>query len=174
MSYIEFTEARDTASSAVEALYFNENDNTLIIDWNDELYRYSGVNRQEYEKVLNGTGFGGSVGRAASALKQKYGPGEHLGDYDDVDDRMRWVGFKRPVLQSVTKEFSLQTPVAPVVESDEDVKGIQVVYRLEGYDSEYTFDSSTASVEAALLELSSLIATLGLKGKAVRAVVNFE
>lgn len=110
-------------STAVDTLWFNANDNTLVIDWDDNLYRFTGVTEQEALSVAAGTygGNSGSVGRAAQQLKKDKGPGEFLGYYDELDwervdvaqttavpKDLRTYNTYNPAAAEPTKEYSLR------------------------------------------------------------------
>jgi hypothetical protein len=121
MTNFEFTKDYPSIdSSAVDDLYYNANDNTLVIDWDDEMYRYSDVTEAEADAVADGTygNANGSVGRAAQALKVSKGQGEYLGNWIDVDfDKvvvkekvLAGNGLVAKNLADATREYSLQTP----------------------------------------------------------------
>lgn len=111
MTY-EYTDYTATpASSAVDGVYFNENENFVVIDWGDSLYRFNDVSREEYMAVVepvNGTWWNPrpSVGRAANALKHAKGPGEFLGSYSDVDFA---VDFKQVDVRTSEPVFRLSS-----------------------------------------------------------------
>lgn len=92
-------------SSSVEHLWYNANDKTLAVEWqeSEEVYVYSGVTEDEYTNAVEGD----SVGRAVAAIKQKYGPGRNAGDWDEFADN----AFRVSRTENSTREFSLQPPV---------------------------------------------------------------
>lgn len=68
-------------SSLVDGVFYNHNDNTVTFDLNDRLYRYSNVSETDALKVAEAD----SAGREYQVFKRKFGPGEYLGEYDDVN-----------------------------------------------------------------------------------------
>lgn len=67
-------------SSLVEGIFYNANDKTVTFDLQDRIYRYAGVSREDALKVANATNAGGEY----QLFKRKFGPGESLGDYEDI------------------------------------------------------------------------------------------
>src|SRR5690349_19856459 len=76
---VEYTDSFTGNSSLVDGAYYNENDRSLTVDLNDEIYRYNGVPRSVYEGLRDADSQGGYYGRY---VKRSYGPGSHLGNYD--------------------------------------------------------------------------------------------
>lgn len=69
--------AENLESSAISALYYNEDDETLAVVTKDaQVYRYEDVSRAVYFAFLNAP----SLGRYfATVLKKEFGPSTHLG-----------------------------------------------------------------------------------------------
>jgi len=80
MTKFGFTETHDVDSSAVDTLSYNENTQELVVDWHNDLYKYDGVSKERFDKVLNAS----SVGREAQSIKREFGPGEYLGRFGNV------------------------------------------------------------------------------------------
>jgi hypothetical protein len=165
----DYTKYYPVNSSAVDAVFHNENDNTLVIDWDDELYRYSAVTKAEADAVAAGNyglNTGGSVGRSCQNLKAAKGPGEYLGTYDEDEVYENRVEVKQSVgvpkdfvttagvtLNNVstingepvglpngpTREYSLKTPA---------VETVNVGGALSGNDEEPTKEYSLRTPEA--------------------------
>lgn len=107
----EFTKEFDVSSSLIDSVYFNENDKTVVLDVNDELYRYSNVSEGDVSALVRG-GTGslrdGSVGAYYNrTFKTTFGPGEHLGYYEDFD----------PEQVSVRKDQSVPTTPKGLVDA---------------------------------------------------------
>lgn len=88
VSDYDFTYTKNISvdSALVDDIYVNENENYVVLDLNDEMYLYLGVPEDAISALARGEGYGGSVGRHYNYVwKGKYGKGEHLGNYDDVD-----------------------------------------------------------------------------------------
>lgn len=86
MNDFTYTEEFYVVSSLIDSVYYNANDRTAVLDVNDRIYRYSDVDRDDVEALANGRDSNGSVGAHYNRVfKTKYGPGEYLGDYDEVD-----------------------------------------------------------------------------------------
>lgn len=183
MSYdFEYTTERDVDSSAVDQLFYNENEQYLVVDWKDELYRYDGVTREEFEKVANGehSGWGSkSVGRAAQQLKASKGPGKYLGNYNETTERKVAVRHLSSVSASTvtstpspyapkdlktdsTKEYSLRTPLAPAA-----------TYEVYFNGGKSHTPSGVNSVEEAVAALEEVSKILGVNFKAEKVVVTF-
>lgn len=81
MTNVEYTEEFNTVSSLVDDVYYNDNDKTMAVDLNDQIYRYNGVPRSVFEAFREAP----SKGRFYTAnVKRAYGPGEALGWYDNI------------------------------------------------------------------------------------------
>jgi hypothetical protein len=81
----EYTKEFFVSSSVIDAVYFNENESSVVLDVNDELYEYTGVDSFEVAKLVKG-GNTGSIGNYYNTIfKTKFGPGKHLGYYNDWD-----------------------------------------------------------------------------------------
>lgn len=88
MTTFAFTDTTDVKSKAVDTLTYNKDTGELVIDWRNELYKYSGVDEYTFKAVVNGTYKNGttdaSVGRAAQRIKKDFGPGDYLGRFGEV------------------------------------------------------------------------------------------
>jgi hypothetical protein len=89
MTVFEATHSETTSkSTAVDAVSYNQNRQELVIDWHDDLYKYTGVPLSVYEALVAGTYKNSlgheSVGRSASKFKRDFGPGTYLGRFGDV------------------------------------------------------------------------------------------
>jgi hypothetical protein len=198
---VQYTDYLPVNSSAVDDLYFNGNDNTLVVDWDDSLYRYYGVTRAEAQAVQIGQ-YGGqpashpSVGRAAQVLKTAKGPGEYLGNYNDVDFErvltrpaagvpkdfttatfVKEYSLGEPAVSGAvatnsTKEFSLQ-PVALAPENLEPDDVVTLFFTLDGAEMEYEFEADSTDVQEAINELNEYVSRLKARGRVLRAVVEF-
>jgi hypothetical protein len=95
----EFTkEYLDVESSVIDEVYFNENDNTAVLDVNDWLYLYSNVQASDIGDLLNSDSVGAYYNQV---FKEKFGPAEKLGHYTD------WDGVNVPVYKDQS------TPTTP-------------------------------------------------------------
>lgn len=80
----EITKSFVVSSSLVDEIHFNENENFAVVDLNDELYLYRGVSADDVAALVRGEN--GSVGAYYNRhFKTKFGPGEHLGHWEDWD-----------------------------------------------------------------------------------------
>ncbi len=80
-----YTKEFSVSSSLIDSAWYNENDETLVLDVDDELYRYSGVPGEAVSALVRG-GDTGSVGAHYNRVfKKAFGPGEHLGFWDTVE-----------------------------------------------------------------------------------------
>ena len=131
MTTFAATHTADVDSSAVEALSYNENTQELVIDWHDDLYKYSGVSKARYDNLLNAP----SVGRAAQQIKRDLGPGEYLGRFGQVNfvqaDKAVQVS-PRTNVGTETETFSL----TPTVESNAPT--FKVFFETFGVEKNYT------------------------------------
>lgn len=84
MKTFEYTHSHAPVSSAVDTLYYNTNTQSLAVDLHDRLYRYEDVPFSEYADLV----YADSAGREFSRIKREYGPGDFLGEYDDLDFEM--------------------------------------------------------------------------------------
>ena len=76
------TKSFTVSSTLVDQVHFNENENYAVVDLNDELYLYRGVSADDVAALVRGEN--GSVGAYYNRhFKTKFGPGEHLGTWDD-------------------------------------------------------------------------------------------
>jgi hypothetical protein len=185
MTDFTYTEEWYPKSSLVEGVFFNANENFVVLDLNDEIYRYDDVTRDDVKKMLDAD----SVGSYYNLyFKQQHGPSEHLGEYDEVD----WE--KVPVENKPTKEFSLSgtisadnvvegnfptkefslQPIQSVsVEDDSDVTST-VFFTLAGGDKVYEFGSNKTSLEDAINEVNTFVTRVNGKGNVVKVVFEFE
>jgi hypothetical protein len=184
-------------SSLIEAVYYNANDRSAVVDVNDQWYRYTGVDQEDVERLVNGEDENGSVGAHYNRhFKTKFGPGEHLGswfDFTEVKEDVVTVpsfvanpnkesyGDGQPLFVSdETKEYSLAELPSPSRAGVEQTGESQdytssVIFTLGDNDvNEYTFEANSWNAEEAVQELHEYIKRLGMTGRVRRVVVKFE
>ncbi len=98
------------SSSLIDEVLFNENDDTVILDVNDWMYRYSGVKHVDVADLVSADSVGGYYN---TYFKEKFGPGEKLGFYSEVE----------VILVPVKKDQSVPTTPKNLVEAS----GMRVV-----------------------------------------------
>lgn len=88
MTTIDYThEFNDFDSSLVDNVWYDETTQKAAIDLNDSIYVYSNVPLSAVEDLVSSS----SIGRAfngqfmSTGFKKKFGPGEYVGGYYDVD-----------------------------------------------------------------------------------------
>jgi hypothetical protein len=196
---VEYTKKFDVVSSVIEGVYFNENDNTVVLDVNDTLYKYDNVGGLDVGALAVADSVGAYYNQT---FKKKFGPAEQLGDYDEfdfvqvaVDKETATAGVAKdltdntkeyslslpdpePVVlddPSVTKEFSLSfDEIAPEVPAPlEGVKKITVHFTLDGYDRVYKYVANALTVEDSIEQLHHYVSALGARGKVKKVVVKF-
>jgi hypothetical protein len=161
----------DFSSSAVDNLWYNANERFAVVDWDSALYRYDDVNKSEVENVVRQASTGGSVGRAAQALKAKHGPGTYLGSFQNVTPRK--VALKPRA--AATREFSLATPVLPTtgkVGTVSENYRYELFFDLDGTERSHVLDDK-ATLSEALTSLEDAAAALGVDILVKKAVVTF-
>lgn len=83
MTNFEYTKAYETASSFVDVVYVNENDDYVVVELTNDFYKYKGVPAYAVSNLVGA----GSVGTHYNTVfKPAYGPGEHLGEWLEVDE----------------------------------------------------------------------------------------
>ena len=192
-----YTKHFGVSSSLVDDVYYNENENFVVIDLDDAMYKYDGVTSEDVTALVKGADYDGSVGKQYNfVFKTKHGPGEYLGQWDDVDYDLtapiaKTGGVPKDLtnattisgqtvtgtLSSVpaTKEFSLKTPPAlKVVTSEDDSVSIRVHFRLDGSDEKYKYDADATTVDEAVEELNKYVSRLKARGVVTKVVVKFE
>lgn len=167
----DYTKEFVVSSSLIDSVHFNENDGTVVLDVNDELYRYSGVNGQDVSALVRADSVGAHYNKV---FKPTFGPAEHLGYWDDLEPNLVPVekdqsvpttpkglylvdGSEAPEVDAPTKEYSLSV-------FDNTVSGapLRVV---EGSDEEPTKEYSLSFED----EAPEVSAAEGIEG--VREIV---
>lgn len=194
MTTFTATHSADVKSKAVDTLTYNENTRELVIDWHDDLYKYSGVPLETYKAVVAGTYKNGltdaSVGRAAQRVKKDFGPGDYLGKFGEVKfvkaDASRptfplaaqpaTLATKAPtVATSVTaaSTYSLTpSPAAPSVNVGSEVT-YTVDFKANGERREYTA-AGVNSVDEAIAALNEVAQMLGVELTVTGVYVDFD
>jgi hypothetical protein len=190
MTTFAFTHTQDVKSKAVDTLTYNERTGELVIDWHNDLYKYSGVPKNTFDQVLAGTYKNGltdaSVGRAAQRVKKDFGPGDYLGRFGEV--KFVPAGSATAVAPkptqakatlhtsapSVSPTFSL-TPSPSVNVGSESSTTYTIDFVPAGTDEprEYT-PEGVNSVEDALKALEEVANMLGVALTVKGVYVNFE
>jgi len=190
-----YTDGYDVDSSVVDAVYFNSADNSVVLDLNDEMYRYTGVSRNDVENLVNAA----SVGAYYNVyFKRDHGPAEHLGHYDDlrwtkvsnieVQDATKEYSLASPAVANAydgissitntsapTKEYSLKSPEVSVPETDEFVDVTSTVFFVLGdSDKVYEFASNKDNLDDAIGEVNDFVTRVSQKGRVVKVVFEFE
>ena len=184
MTHVAYTHHWETGNStAVDNVYYNENNKKVYIDWDDEVYEYSNVTLAEAQAVVNGGGTGGSIGRAAARLKNNKGPGRHLGNWWNLsfDEVLTGYAEHRATRAAAkvnagtpTRAYSLQTPAAPAsVSTGEATASVTVFFTLEGTSTVHEFVAQSDDVYEAIEELNQFVSRLKTTGKVTKAVVDF-
>lgn len=124
---IEYTKIIDPDSSLVDGIYFDENENSVVLDLDNDLYLYEGVSAEDVAALAAGDN--GSVGAYYNKVfKHKFGPSEPIGSYLEWDFELvpvnkdaagtpKGLTYPTPSAATVssvavdvpTKEYSLQT-----------------------------------------------------------------
>lgn len=175
-------EASDAASSLVEGIFYNENDQTMVVDLNDSLYQYTGISEQVFSDFVAADSLGAHYN---TVVKVNYGPADYLGNYDDLDWNRVAVNTKPTadvtsndwtyssdsinttitagpgqiyIANPPTQEVSLATPEVP---SNPATGGIddsvveatfKVHFTLVGHDKKYKFDAESANSVEAAID----------------------
>lgn len=152
MSYstFEYTKSYAPDSSLIDAVYFNENNSTAILDVNDELYRYVGVDQNDVSELVDGDEYGSVGAYYNRTFKPKFGPAEHLGHYSEFEASRVAVTKnndtpttpKGLVDAGETKEYSLAP--ATVFESELDAA------RVDNVNAVYAVNDTSATREYSL------------------------
>jgi hypothetical protein len=88
---VEYTESIPHGeSSLIEGIFYNANDSTVTFDLSDRIYRYSNIKREDVMKVARAV----SAGSEYQNFKRKFGPGESLGDYENIDWKKVGVNYQ--------------------------------------------------------------------------------
>lgn len=200
----EYTKSFSVSSTLVDGIYFNENENYVIIDLNDELYKYDNVTADDVAALVRGDA--GSVGAYYNKyFKAKFGPGTHLGEWDDWDLESVPVNKETPGTPkdltnlnvdafAPTKEYSLadiSTPITNGVSTKEyslaeipSTNGVDagnegttttVYFTLDGVEGKvFEFNASAVDTYDAVDELNEYVSRIGTRGKVRKVVVEFS
>lgn len=187
---LEYTESFEVDSSLVDGIYYNANENSVVFDLNDELYKYSNVSYSEVKAVADAE----SPGRAYQDFKRKFGPSDHLGHYDYAD-------FEKVSAKPLTITLNSNRPGAAIGSASLAAENIQTTslntFRLqENYNlvaqQEYsvgyvvvdeeagyvsgikTHKAIASSVSDAKLKVEELGKRIGLEFKVKEVTVRFE
>lgn len=189
MTNFEYTKTFDVDSSLIDEVFYNANDNTVVLDVNNEMYRYSNVTLQAVEDLVNGKGYNGSVGAHYNSLfKKTYGPGEDLGGWYVVDGikvpvQNDWSGTAVPKAMTTnearvdnnlpTVEYSLQ-PLADF-KSDAEAVRSTVFFTIYGTgDKVFEYKSNKDEVAEAVAEVNDHVSKIGAHGKVLKVVFEFS
>lgn len=82
MITVTYTQDFSPFSSLVDDVYYDADTRELTVDLNDEIYRYSGVPEQVFNDFRSASSAGGFY---TPEVKRKYGPGDYLGHYDEIN-----------------------------------------------------------------------------------------
>lgn len=131
-----YTKAYQVSSSIIEGAYFNENDNSVVLDVSNTLYRYSGVTESDVATLVYGGDDGSVGGYYNSSFKKEFGPADKLGYwYDLVAKRVEvdkaqttpttpkglFTTDDTVVISNETKEYSLNSEPTEHTEPSEGV-----------------------------------------------------
>lgn len=199
MNDFTYTREFNVSSSLVEGVFYNANDNYVVLDLNDNFYRYNDVSEDDVTNLITAS----SVGSYYNLdFKHKFGPGEYVGHWDDVDYDYEPVlhgtgttpkDFTSADKVEPTKEFSLQNPaVASAVDSTKTNEYSlaeipqpnaatvsnavsTVFFTLDGTgDKVFEFASNKESLDDAVQEVNQYVSRLNAHGKVVKVVFEFE
>lgn len=195
---IEYTKTFTVYSTLIDGVYFNENDNTVVLDVDDTLYRYSNVSHADVAELVKADSVGAYYNQT---FKPTFGPAEKVGYYTDVhyhsvpvkknspgtpkgltEDATNTVNayvFTTPSTATAssapTKEFSLNSEPTGVetVTTDDSVR-VRVHFTLNGSEDTYKYDATATDVNDAIEELHEYVKRVNARGKVTKVVVRFE
>lgn len=172
-------------SSAVDAAYHNKKSNELaVVLKSDGVYLYTDVNEQAFRDFANAW----SKGRHyALTIKRKYGPGEYLGDVEDVNfvvpaADMGSTGTPKDLTYAEDAVVDSK-PLSPVVGNvynlgtvpvKSEARKHVVSFTVGDSDVVKTYESPADSVDKAAQALVYLGETLGLDFSVKGVYVSFE
>jgi hypothetical protein len=176
---VEYTREANVDSSAVDGVYYNENDRTVAVILHGEVYRYSGVPLEFY----NHLGRVNSVGREwLPQLKRTYGPGERLGSEYAVyfDDVTPWRAPKpaepvkagQVVGQSGSTGSSTGPHISLTVAAPALSNRVSVSFEVNGQTKVH--ESRANDVLEAVKNVTELLNLAGVDGKVKAATVYFD
>lgn len=160
-------------SSFINNVWYNRNNNELVVVIGDNAYLYENVDFANVRQLVDAY----SVGTHYNTIfKGKFSPAKSLGAANTIGvsyERKKDLDDTNAVNVTPTKEFSLTAP-APV-KSEEEVPRIKIHFVLDGHgDKVFKFKAKSERVEDAIEELRFHVAAFGATGKVKKVVVTFD
>lgn len=201
----EYTDFADTDNSSfVDFVHYNSNDNSVAIEFTDDVYVYDGVSESDYRALVEADSVGAHYN---TVFKHRYGPGTHLGSWKEVEyEEAKQVvstpttpkGLNFDTAETPTKEYSLAS-VSPIrsepvllddVKVDEPTRefslapvGSRVASTTDGNETyevifnggrSFTPKGNITSVDDAVWALNEIGDMLDVEVKVEKVVVTFE
>lgn len=174
----KYTKAYYPDSSWVHVVYFNENDNTAVLDLYDKFYRYTGVNTADVAALVGADSVGEYYN---SEFSRRFGPAEFLGNRNDLEWDIEPVrketagtakGLTVPAGVVTVAQGTNATPAPVRVEQSSTAK-TTVFFNLDENDREYSFEANSSDPAQAVEERTTHVSVLGAKGRVRKVVLEF-